>query len=650
MSAADAYERLERESAKPRDHTAKWELLSPLGSVNGTLAEDVGRFCDRKRISREALFALDPRVKVDRNGGIFLAFAGFNDAGRVTAIKYRPIDGNSADSRAEGPSVWLRPPVVGHSDSLEWFVAEGETDAARLLDLLPAGAAVLVLPAGALTFKPEWVDRIPRGATVYLCHDADKAGDEGADKAARILGSRTIRVRPPEEGTDWCDWLGSREQFIELVRSLRAGEPERPFSLSLDEFIALERPDVEPLIVDPDGRPLIARNSLTLCGGLGGSGKTTFFVELALHLAAGVDYLGFTIPAPSSVLLIENEGPEEMFAEKLEAKRASFPHELKARIGVCTVDWGGFNLRDSQLKQCLRADLAQHAYDLIFGDPLDSLGIEGVGSPEDTRKFLELLKETGVHRSVAWWLNTHPRKEETKEALNEISGAWGGKPDAVLLLSQLADDRSRVRFPKLRWAKRGRRATILLAFDADTEAFSYLGEEGDEERDYLGEVIDLLSDGTPRTVKEITAKKDADEPGIGADETAIKKLLEAHPETFVLATGNEAKALGRSSSAHLYLLSPEVRSGQNAPNAPGAFPGEDEEGAGCAALIGAAADRTQLTTDSELSSASNAPANEDRRRETCRRCRETFRRGSGNRGDLCPACTRAEGYHGGDGL
>lgn len=45
-----AYEHLERESAKPRDHTAKWERLSPLGSVNGTLAEDVGRFCDRKRI------------------------------------------------------------------------------------------------------------------------------------------------------------------------------------------------------------------------------------------------------------------------------------------------------------------------------------------------------------------------------------------------------------------------------------------------------------------------------------------------------------------------------------------------------------------------------------------------------------------------
>src|SRR5262249_2130836 len=170
--------------------------------------------------------------------------------------------------------------------------------------------------------------------------------------------------------------------------------------------------------------------------------------------------------------LIENEGPEEMFASKLEAKIATFPHALKKRIGICTIDWGAFSLGDPTMRSRLQDDIEKWDYDLVFGDPLDSLGIEGVGSPEDTRKFLERMKETGLHSRVAWWLNTHPRKEETKEALNEIAGAWGGKPDAVLLLNQLDDDRSRLRFPKLRWAKRGRRPAILLAFDADTETFS----------------------------------------------------------------------------------------------------------------------------------------------------------------------------------
>jgi len=48
-------------------------------------------------------------------------------------------------------------------------------------------------------------------------------------------------------------------------------------------------------------------------------------VDLALHLAAGVDYPPFTVPRPVSVLLIENEGPEELFAEKLRARLAAFP-------------------------------------------------------------------------------------------------------------------------------------------------------------------------------------------------------------------------------------------------------------------------------------------------------------------------------------
>jgi hypothetical protein len=352
--------------------------------------------------------------------------------------------------------------------------------------------------------------------------------------------------------------------------------PEGPFSLSIADFIALEREQAEPLITDTDGRVLIARKSLTLLGGLGGGGKTTFFVELALHLAAGVDYLGFKIPAPASVLLIENEGPEEMFAAKLEAKLASFEHELEKRVAVCTVDWGGFTLGDGTIRERLREDIVKHEYDLIFGDPLDSLGIEGVGSPADTRKFLERLKETGLHSEVAWWLNTHPRKEETKEALNEIAGAWGGKPDAVLLLNQLDDDRSRLRFPKLRWAKRGKRPAILLAFDPDTESFTYIGEEGDEERDYVVEIRTLLHDAKWRTAREIAAPKN--KGGIGANIDTIKKVLGEHPDEFESRTGEAAKEVKRSPTATVWQVCRKVTQTQKSPESPSDFAGEDEGG------------------------------------------------------------------------
>jgi hypothetical protein len=569
VNATDEYQRLERQQERApnvRDHSARWDTLQPVASVNGDLIGRIETFCAAKRITPFSLTALETRIAIRRGGSVWLAFAGRNGAGAVTAIKYRPLDGTSHDTEAEPSSVWLRPIAMGKLDSLAWFVAEGETDGARLYDLVGDVAAVLVLPAGAKAFKPRWADVIPRGATVHLCHDADEAGDEGADKTGRILGGKTVRVRPPLEGGDWCDWAGGRDEFVQLVKDARGAEPEdeRPFSMPIREFIALERPAVEPLIVDTDGRPVIAQHSLTLLGALGGAGKTTLFVELALHLAAGVDYLNFSIPAPASVLLIENEGPEEMFALKLEEKLDTFPHPLKARLHVCTIDWGGFTLGDDRMRQRLREELAEHEYDLVFGDPLDSLGIEGVGSPEDTRKFFALMKETGLHKTVAWWLNTHPRKEETREALNEIAGAWGGKPDAVLLLKMLADDRSQVRFPKLRWAKRGKRPAILLAFDVATETFTFLAEEEEVDRDYLAEIVALLADERWRTPKEIAAKKDADEPGIGAADSTVKMILETHPDTFESLTGDDAKQLGRHPSATVWQLVPTLAETQAA--------------------------------------------------------------------------------------
>ena len=328
-------------------------------------------------------------------------------------------------------------------------------------------------------------------------------------------------------------------------------EPERPFALAIREFVKVEREHREPLLASSDGRAVVGRHSLILLGALGGHGKTTLFIDLSLHLAAGVGFPPWSVPRPVSILLIENEGPEELFAEKLAARLEHFPHELQARLDVCTFDWGGFSLADAGHRERLTREIAEKGYELVFGDPLDALGIEGVGSPEDTRKFLGLMKETGLNRTVAWWLNTHPRKEETREALNEISGAWGGKPDSVFLLRMLDDDRSQLRQPKLRWARRGKGPTLLFTFDPDTEAFAYIGEQGDEERDYLAEIRELLADGEWRIVKEIAT-------GIKAGDKTLEPILERHPDVFEMRTGEEAVALGRRGVAQLWQLRTEL--------------------------------------------------------------------------------------------
>jgi hypothetical protein len=274
-------------------------------------------------------------------------------------------------------------------------------------------------------------------------------GEKSAESVAQKTGSLAETERNGLTDSALKESVGPESVPPRVVlESVTDSDPEsvadfgQPFSLSLHEFVALPREHREPLLADSDGRAVVGRDSLTLLGALGGHGKTTLFIDLALHMVAGVDYPPFTVPRPVSILIIENEGPRDLFQDKLGARLATFPHELKARLGVSIFDWGGLTIANDDHRARLIRDIAEHGYDLVFGDPLDSLGIEGVGSPEDTRNFLALMKETGLNKTVAWWLNTHPRKEETKEALNEIAGAWGGKPDSVFLLRMLADDRT----------------------------------------------------------------------------------------------------------------------------------------------------------------------------------------------------------------
>ena len=65
---------------------------------------------------------------------------------------------------------------------------------------------------------------------------------------------------------------------------------------------------------------LTPSGGLALIGGQAGSGKTTFAIDAAFHLAGGVDWLGWKVPEPLRVLVIENEGPREPVAAVREAR------------------------------------------------------------------------------------------------------------------------------------------------------------------------------------------------------------------------------------------------------------------------------------------------------------------------------------------
>ena len=280
-----------------------------------------------------------------------------------------------------------------------------------------------------------------------------------------------------------------------------------------------------------------------------GDGKTTFVVELILHAAAGVEYLGLRFPRPLRILIIENEGPREAFREKIERRLADWPHDSElVRVWDEPATWGAIRASDPSLRGRLRSVIERHRIDVVVADTLTRFGVRGNGTPEETREFVEWLTELGLGRDVAFLLLHHPRTrtEPGETELEKVAGAWPPHADLILLLQKLAGARARLSFPKARWA-RGPRLASILAFDPATESFTYVADDEPVERDYVTELAELMADREWWTINALRKKKD--DGGIGADPEPIKQALS--DDRFESVSGDE---IGKRKDATYYRL------------------------------------------------------------------------------------------------
>jgi len=145
----------------------------------------------------------------------------------------------------------------------------------------------------------------------------------------------------------------------------------------------------------------------------------------------------------------------------------------------------------------------------------------------------------------------------------KVSGAWEGVGDTLLHASVHSRGKTKLHFQKVRWSSQWHKETLELSW-ANGESFEPVEEV---ERDLHSEVVQWLLLNPHSTPEEIATRKRVKDPetgkvvktvsGIGANEHAVKELLEHCLDTFRERTGEEAKALGRHPTAHLW----EVKDG-----------------------------------------------------------------------------------------
>ena len=158
---------------RSKDLSAAWDRLTPLAKVAPELRRRVETFCADKRITVEALEALETRLALRGRGpDVLLAWPGYGRlAGRrvVTAVKYRHL---SSGVRWPSPARHSSEPlIVGDGTSPDWFCCEGETDAA------PASSS------SSATLRPSLPARWRAGVPAFV-------GGDGSARRDRLPAAR----------------------------------------------------------------------------------------------------------------------------------------------------------------------------------------------------------------------------------------------------------------------------------------------------------------------------------------------------------------------------------------------------------------------------------------------------------------------------
>lgn len=231
--------------------------------------------------------------------------------------------------------------------------------------------------------------------------------------------------------------------------------------LSLDDFLA-QTEDLAPALLGTDAESYLARGGLLIEAGEGGGSKTTLMLDAVAHMASGTDWLGIPVARPVRFAVIENEGARAKFRQKFAEKAEAWPGErFEQNVFVYQAPWGSFSFAEPSQRAELRRFCAAEAIDVVVGDPLDSLGVTGVGSPEDTRNFIAWLKECGLGTEVAFWLLHHFSKAQQTSVVQQLQGAWGGHPDTIMGVKLDGTQRTKIEWSKLRSATPTGTPTLL---------------------------------------------------------------------------------------------------------------------------------------------------------------------------------------------
>lgn len=334
--------------------------------------------------------------------------------------------------------VYRLPDLVGHPAV---FIVEGEKDAERLwAAALPATTS----PHGAGKWREEYAQQLLAAGVrrVAVLPDNDPPGEAHARVVAQSCHDAGILalVVPlpglPEKG-DVSDWLTNHtaDELVALVKAAPPFNPSQPvaasFKLELTSLAELlAKPDPQNDWVVTDRIPV---GGVCLVAGPPKAGKSTLARALALAVAGGTPWLGWTT-RPGAVWYLAFEDKPEELRRHFRRMGATGSEPLSLFVGQAPGD----------MLTSLQARAIQEHPVLIVVDTLQRVlkARDFSDYAEVTLRFeplLKLARDTGT----ALVLLTHASTHQKRHGLDAVLGstALSGSVDQVFVLARTDDRR-----------------------------------------------------------------------------------------------------------------------------------------------------------------------------------------------------------------
>ena len=176
-------------------------------------------------------------------------------------------------------------------------------------------------------------------------------------------------------------------------------EKVEPFASDIDETLAMEDDEPAPLI---DG--VLSSEVVSVFAGAPGIGKSYVALDWAIHIAGGLDWNGFSVQEPRSVVYIAGEGWRSFpprLRRWLESHDEDVTDDVRSRLKehLFFVDGSkhGIDMSVKGMDEYLRVKLKDYNPDLIIFDTFSMLA--GVNSENDNSEVANVFSRADSIRS-----------------------------------------------------------------------------------------------------------------------------------------------------------------------------------------------------------------------------------------------------------